>query len=171
MIKGVLQGSVLGPLLFNIYLNDLLFTLKNIGIYNFADATTPYACGKSIEKVLRLLEKNTELAFCLYESNCMKLNTDKYHLIVSGYKNEQVWTQVGRDKIWESVDVKLLRVTIDTELKFDKHVSRICSKASRKLTVLAIMSKFSTFEKRKTIFKAFAESQFKYLSAYWMFHN
>ena len=52
---------------------------------------------------------------------------------MSGYKHEQVWTQVGGYKIWESVDVKLLSVTIDRELKFDKHVSTICSKASRKL--------------------------------------
>ena len=63
--------------------------------------------------------------------------------------------------------LKLLGVSINNrELKFDKHVSKICSKASTKLTVLAIMSKFLTFEKTKTIFKAFAESQFKRLSAY-----
>ena len=54
--------------------------------------------------MLRLLEENTELAFCWFENNYMKLNTDKCHLIVSGYANEQVWSQVGGDKIWESVD-------------------------------------------------------------------
>ena len=42
----------------------------------------------------------------------MKLNTDRFHLIVSDYKHEQVWAQVGRDKIWESVDVKLLGVIL-----------------------------------------------------------
>ena len=62
----------------------------------------------------------------------MKLNTDKCHLIASGYKHEQMWTKIGSDKIWESSDVKLLGVTIDNELKFDEHVSKICSKASRK---------------------------------------
>ena len=89
----------------------------------------------------------------------MKLNIDKCCLIVLGYKheNEQVWAQTGEDKIFQSIDVKLLGVTIDKELKFDKHFSKICSKASRKLTVLARMSKFLTFEKRKTIFKTFVE--------------
>ena len=92
----------------------------------------------------------------------MKLNIDKCCLIVWGYKheNEQVWAQTGEDKIFQSIDVKLLGVTIDKELKFDKHFSKICSKASRKLTVLARMSKFLTFEKRKTIFKTFVELQF-----------
>ena len=60
----------------------------------------------------------------------MKLNTDKCHLIVSGYKHEQIWVQVDGDKISEIDDVKPLGVTIDRELKFDKHVSKISSKES-----------------------------------------
>ena len=43
----------------------------------------------------------------------MKLNTDKCLLIVSGYKHEQVWRNIGKDFIWESNDVNFLGVTID----------------------------------------------------------
>ena len=57
------------------------------------------------------------------------------------------------------------------ELKFDKHVSKICSKASRKLSVLARMSKLLSFEKRRIIFKSFVESQFTYCPLIWMFHG
>ena len=87
--------------------------IKNIDVCNFADDRTPYVCDESIEKVLRLLEENTELALCWFENNCMKLNTGKCHLIVSVYKHEQVLVQGGGDKIWESVDVKLLGVAIN----------------------------------------------------------
>ena len=50
---------------------------------------------------------------------------------------EHLWVQVGKDKIWESQKVKLLGVTIDNELKFDKHVLEIVKKANAKLSALS----------------------------------
>ena len=82
LILGVPQGSVLGPLLFNIYLNDLFFFLKDVGICNFADDTTTYISDESLENVLKSLEKNSMLAIRWFENDYMKLNTDKCRLIV-----------------------------------------------------------------------------------------
>ena len=53
---------ILGPLLFNIYPNDLFFFLKDVGICNFADDTTTYVSDKSLENVLKPPEKNSMLA-------------------------------------------------------------------------------------------------------------
>ena len=133
LISGVPQGSVLGPLLFNIYLNDLFFFLKDVGICNFADDTTTYTSDEKLENLLKSLTKNSMLAIRWFENSYMKLKTDKCRLIVSGYKHEQVWANIGKDLIWESHGVKLLGVTIDRDLKFGKHVIKLCSKANQKL--------------------------------------
>ena len=100
----------------------------------------------------------------------MKLNTDKCHLLISGNKNEYMWAKLDEDIVWESNDVELLGVTIDNNLRFDKHVSNICLKANRKLSALTRVAKFVPFKKRRILFKPFIESQFKCCPLVWMFH-
>ena len=57
-----------------------------------------------------------------------------------------------------SSDVKLLGVTIDRDLKFDKRVLKLCSRANQELITLSTIAKLLSFNKRRTLFKAFVES-------------
>ena len=75
------QGSVIGPLLFNIYLNDLFIFLKDVGICNLADNITTYISDESLENVLKSLEKNSMFAIRWFENKFMKLNSDKCRLL------------------------------------------------------------------------------------------
>ena len=132
--------------MFNIYINDIFFTLKGVDICNFAHDTTPYASVSNLKSVLETLEHNSELAIAWFEMNYMKLNTDKCHLLISGNKNEQMWEKLDRDIVWNSNDIKLLRITLANNLNFVKHVSNICSKANRKLNALTRVAKFLPFK-------------------------
>ena len=85
VILGVALRSVLGPLLFNIYLNDLFSFLKDAGICNFADDTTTYISDKSLENVLKSLEKNSVLALRWFQNNYMKLNTDNFGIVSDNF--------------------------------------------------------------------------------------
>ena len=78
---------------------------------------------------------------------------------------------MDQDIVWESNDSEFLGVTIDNNLRFDKHVSNICLKANRKLNALTRVAKFVPFKQRRILFKAFIESQFKYCQLVWIFHG
>ena len=78
----------------------------------------------------------------------MKLKADECLVRVLGYQYGQAWANIGRDLIWESNDVKLLGITIDKDLNFDKYVRKFCSKANQKLAALSRMAKLFSFNKR-----------------------
>ena len=114
------------------------------------------------EEVLKSLEKSSVLNVRWFENNYTKLNTDKFYLKVSGYKHGQIWANIGKDLIWESNEVKLLGITVDRDPESYKHFLRLCSKVNQKLRALSRMAKLTSFNKRRSLFKALVDSQFKY---------
>ena len=82
----------------------------------------------------------------------MKLNADKSHLIISGYKHEQISANIRKDLILESNNDKLLEVTSDEDLKFDKHVLRLSTKTNQKLSDVSRIAKLLPLSKRRTFF-------------------
>ena len=167
--SGVPQGSILGPLLFNIFLNDIFLFVTDTKIANYADDNTAYASGNNIEELLNIVENDISKLFRWFQLNEMKSNEDKCHLLVSN--REDVSIQIGNEIIEGNSSVKLLGVTIDNNLNFNEHVTKICNKASQKLHALARVSKFIETDKLKIIMKTFFESQFNYCPLIWMFHS
>ena len=80
---GIPQGSIPGPLLFNIHLCDLFYFLEDLGIASYADDTTIYTVNEEKESVISALEPSSSLPFGWFNNNFMKANSDKSHLIMS----------------------------------------------------------------------------------------
>ena len=80
---GVSQGSILGPLLLNIFINDIFFFIKKNKIANYADDNTTYTSEGNIESLLKTLQEETSTVLKWFNVNEMKSNNDKCHLIVA----------------------------------------------------------------------------------------
>ena len=88
IILGAPQGSMLGPILFNVFINSLLLFIKETDIYNFVGDTTLYACGKELDTISFKLEIETNRAMQWLKDNEMVANPSKFQLMfLLKYKN------------------------------------------------------------------------------------
>ena len=71
ILSEVPRGSILGPLIFKIYISDTFFLLKDMHVANYPDDTTPYIYGENIESVIKSLEQSVNLLFNWFKSNQM----------------------------------------------------------------------------------------------------
>ena len=168
--SGVPQGSILGPLLFNIYLNDIFYFVDKTDLANYADDTTPHTVESSIDTLLQCLYKDTSAIIKWFRDNYLLLNPDKCKLLISKH-DKDISLIVDNEVIGCSKSVKLLGVTIDNRLDFSEHVSKLCKKVSTKLHALARVSNYMNQAKLRLLMKAFIESQFSYCPLVWMFHS
>ena len=172
LFLGVPQGSVPGPLFYNIYINDLLLSIQDTDICNYADDTTLYTCDNNLDNVIARLENDSNIVIKWFTDNFMKLNTDKCHLLILGRNsNQQVTVNVGDSVIENTEEEKLLGVVIDKKLNFETHISKLCKKAGNKLSALARVSGYMDTNKLKILMRAFVISQFQYCPLVWMFHS
>ena len=163
------QGSILGPLLFNIFLCDMFYFLEGFDIANYADDSTPYCAGKSAESVVNNLEQLSTILFKWLNNNYMKVNTGKSHLLLSG--NSRTTATIDNNYIESEDEQVLLDIAIDSNLTFENHIRNICKKASQMLNALARISPYMNMQKRRTIIKSFVTSQFSYCPLIWLFHS
>ena len=97
----------MGPLLYNIYLDDLFMFVNDDEICNDADDTTIYACDNIVESIIETLESDALKIAEWFLNNCMKLNEDKCHLMIFGDKSNDISLNIGSVRIKESKEEKL----------------------------------------------------------------
>ena len=135
------------------HLCDLFYFLEDFDIASYADDTTIYTTEKNKESVVAALERYSAILFKWFNSNFMKANNDKSHLLMSC--KEPSSAIIEDSYVKSSQKELLLGVTIDNELKFDDHMNYLCKKAGQKLNALARIAPFLDTNKKRDYNESF----------------
>ena len=145
IISGVPQGSIVGPILFNAFLNDFFYDIENASVHNFADDNTLSCFAKTVKDLINVLKEESEVAINWFSSNKMIVNPDKFKsIILTKNKSDDIPTgfSIGTDIVPIEKSVKLLGIHLDNRLNFNLHINTVCKSASNQLNTLVRLKKF-----------------------------
>ena len=170
MSIGVPQGSILGPILFLLFINDLT-QFSGLSHCNlFADDALFYVHGRDIESINSKLQNSIESIADWYKRNKLSLNVKKSNvMIIHRKKNVQdtIDVTINQNKLMQIDHVKYLGLHIDSKLQWQHHVNNMCKVLNNKLAMFKRTAMFVDKQTMIQIYKSFIMPSFDYADTVW----
>lgn len=171
MNTGVPQGSILGPLLFTLYINDLPDSCPTAGFQMYADDAVVYVRGRSVQSFSDELTKHLQNVAVWSQNAGLTLNVKKTMSIcfASRFKSipDELNLWINGQKIQQVSEVKYLGLILDSQLKFDSHIKKICRVAKANLYTFRLIRDCLPFHAAHTFMHAMIFSHISYCICTW----
>ena len=168
---GVPQGSVLGPLLFLIFVNDLPAVCKRLKFYLFDDDTNIYFESDSLDLLEETMNKELRKIDKWLTTNRLALNVDKLHFVLfhssSNITHRKIRIKIRNERITEENDVKLLGVLLDSTLSWKPHITELSKKLSKTICIFCKLRHYATADVLKLLYYALLYPFLIYGSSVW----
>lgn len=166
---GVPQGSILGPLLFLLYVNDITTVSERLHYTLFADDTNVFLSGRDVSATISALNVELNNLEVWLRSNRLLLNLTKTKYIIFSPRhiNNQSQVSINNHVIDRVEYAAFLGVILDENLRWDKHISHVRSKVSRAIGVFSKINKYFPERTLKMIYFAIVYPHFTYGIEVW----
>ena len=169
---GVPQGSILGLILFVIYINDLSQCLMKSSIGMYADDTVIYFSGSSPGLIKQVLQNDLNYVEQWLQENKLVLNQSKTKWMLFGTRQKleqssDIAIQSHGQNIERVSSFCYLGVTLDEHLSWNEHVEMICHKVSKRLRLLSRIRAYLTQKAAKCVYNCLIQPIFNYTDTLW----
>ena len=169
IICGVPQGSIIGPVLFLLYINDIHRVSEKLSFVMFADDTNIFIKGCDLNNIISILNSELKNISTWFQANQLSLNVSKTHYMIFSNCRAKAHSTVNIDgHELEMVScTKFLGVKIDDKLTWKEHISYVKHKLMKSLGILYKIRNVLTRKWRIKLYKTFVLPHLNYCNIVW----